>query len=230
VAGTGLRPLVEELWRKVKSLPEAGPLVEERPYVPPVVEKGRSEEEKFEYAEGEADEEAWEAVDEGEGGVQLGGVRDAASGRGRRGLINAAGDEVVLPEGVGVGGQKKKSKVKRTMIEPVVSKAKDKKRSTAKERKKLHEERVKKKLGSQAASPPAVETPADVELAAEVEAMKADDARKGKYYNRGKKKGEAAADPFYSEENQAVLRRSIQEANEGKFITKTLDELRAMEE
>jgi len=38
------------------------------------------------------------------------------------------------------------------------------------------------------------------------------------------------ADPFYSSTNMAVLRNSIQEANEGKFITKTLDELRAMEE
>ncbi|MGL4943026.1 MAG: type II toxin-antitoxin system RelB/DinJ family antitoxin [Thermoguttaceae bacterium] len=39
-----------------------------------------------------------------------------------------------------------------------------------------------------------------------------------------------AADPFYSETNMAVLRKSIQEVNEGKFVTKTLDELRAMEE
>jgi len=37
-------------------------------------------------------------------------------------------------------------------------------------------------------------------------------------------------DPFYSEENQAALRRSIQQLNEGKVITKTLDELGAMEE
>jgi len=39
-----------------------------------------------------------------------------------------------------------------------------------------------------------------------------------------------AADPFYGSTNMAVLRRSIQEADEGKFVTKTLDELRAMEE
>ena len=38
------------------------------------------------------------------------------------------------------------------------------------------------------------------------------------------------ADPFFSLTNIAVLRQSIQEANEGKFIVKTLDELRAMEE
>jgi len=38
------------------------------------------------------------------------------------------------------------------------------------------------------------------------------------------------ADPFYSSTNMAVLRKSIREANEGKFVIKTLDELRAMEE
>ena len=38
------------------------------------------------------------------------------------------------------------------------------------------------------------------------------------------------ADPFYSSANMAVLRQSIREANEGKFVIKTLDELRAMEE
>jgi DNA-damage-inducible protein J len=37
-------------------------------------------------------------------------------------------------------------------------------------------------------------------------------------------------DPFYSESNMAVLRESIQQANEGKFVTKTLEELRAMEQ
>jgi DNA-damage-inducible protein J len=38
------------------------------------------------------------------------------------------------------------------------------------------------------------------------------------------------ADPFYSANNMAVMRQSVQEANDGKFVTKTLDELRAMEE
>ena len=38
------------------------------------------------------------------------------------------------------------------------------------------------------------------------------------------------ADPFYGPSNMAVLRQSIQEANNGKFVTKTLDELQAMEE
>lgn len=36
-------------------------------------------------------------------------------------------------------------------------------------------------------------------------------------------------DPFYSAENQARLQKSIQEANEGKFVSKTMDELRTME-
>lgn len=36
-------------------------------------------------------------------------------------------------------------------------------------------------------------------------------------------------DPFYSEANMKVLRQSIQEAKEGKFVSKTLDELLAME-
>ncbi|MCL2504489.1 MAG: type II toxin-antitoxin system RelB/DinJ family antitoxin [Coriobacteriia bacterium] len=38
------------------------------------------------------------------------------------------------------------------------------------------------------------------------------------------------ADPFYSPTNMAVLRRSIKEADAGRFVTKTLDELQAMEE
>ena len=38
-----------------------------------------------------------------------------------------------------------------------------------------------------------------------------------------------SSDPFYSPENMSVLRKSLQEAREGKFVTKTLDELRAME-
>ena len=37
-------------------------------------------------------------------------------------------------------------------------------------------------------------------------------------------------DPFYNAPNMTVLRQSIQEANEGKFVAKTLDELYAMEE
>ena len=36
-------------------------------------------------------------------------------------------------------------------------------------------------------------------------------------------------DPFYSESNMAALKRSIGEAQEGRVVSKTLDELRAME-
>ena len=37
-------------------------------------------------------------------------------------------------------------------------------------------------------------------------------------------------DPFSSDSNMQALRKSIQEAESGKFVVKTLDELRAMEE
>ena len=37
-------------------------------------------------------------------------------------------------------------------------------------------------------------------------------------------------DPFYSPSNMEVLRQSIQEAHEGKFIAKSLADLRKMEE
>jgi len=36
-------------------------------------------------------------------------------------------------------------------------------------------------------------------------------------------------DPFYSKSNMNVLRESIKEADEGKFVTKTMEELKAME-
>ena len=38
------------------------------------------------------------------------------------------------------------------------------------------------------------------------------------------------SDPFYSSTNMEALRRSIQEANEGRFVIKTMDELRKLEE
>lgn len=41
---------------------------------------------------------------------------------------------------------------------------------------------------------------------------------------------ELRLDPFYSTENQAHLAKSAKEANEGKFVSKTMDELLAMEE
>ncbi|MCL2493983.1 MAG: type II toxin-antitoxin system RelB/DinJ family antitoxin [Clostridiales bacterium] len=37
------------------------------------------------------------------------------------------------------------------------------------------------------------------------------------------------ADPFYCSANMAALRQSIREADEGKYVTKTLAELRADE-
>lgn len=40
----------------------------------------------------------------------------------------------------------------------------------------------------------------------------------------------AKEDPFYSESNMRALRESIKQADEGKLITKTMDELRAMED
>ena len=36
-------------------------------------------------------------------------------------------------------------------------------------------------------------------------------------------------DPFYGDENMKVLRKSIQEANEGKLVPKTMEDLRSME-
>lgn len=41
---------------------------------------------------------------------------------------------------------------------------------------------------------------------------------------------EVTTDPFYNSSNMKVLRQSIREAEEGKVIRKTMDELRAMEE
>lgn len=40
---------------------------------------------------------------------------------------------------------------------------------------------------------------------------------------------EVSMDPFYSESNLAALDHSIQQLKEGKVITKTLEELEAME-
>ena len=39
-----------------------------------------------------------------------------------------------------------------------------------------------------------------------------------------------AADPFYNSSNMAALRQSMKEADEGKFVIKTLEELQAKEE
>ena len=46
---------------------------------------------------------------------------------------------------------------------------------------------------------------------------------------QGKIPFEISVDPFYSENNQKALKKSLQEAKEGKFISKTLDELQDLE-
>ena len=46
---------------------------------------------------------------------------------------------------------------------------------------------------------------------------------------QGKIPFEISVDPFFSDSNMQTLRRSIQEAESGKFVVKTMDELRAME-
>ncbi len=46
---------------------------------------------------------------------------------------------------------------------------------------------------------------------------------------RGQMPIELVQDPFYSESNQARLRHSIQQLDEGMTVTRTMDELRAME-
>lgn len=174
VAGTGLRPLLEQLWQKVEDSPESNPLIDERPYIPPAPKKIRPEDEMFQYIEGEADEEAWEPVE----------ADGAAIEPERSGFINAAGEELISPPHK---DNKKSTRAKRTLIEPVKPKVRGKggERITAAERKKAHESRLKKKLISAEPEPPVpTAADADAELAAEVEAMKADDGRKSKFYNR----------------------------------------------
>jgi hypothetical protein len=199
VAGQGLRPLLEQLWLQVDRQEVPEPLIEERPYVPPVEEKDRPEDEMFVFAEGEADEDAWEAVDE-----------EQELKPERSGFINAAGQEL---ESAPSKGSRKGNKTKRTTIDPVVTvqRGKGGPRTTAKVRKDAHASRVKKKveaLKGEAAAAAAVQPPVvvveekkksqgksytkpkaaplseDAELAAEIEAMKADDVRKGKFYTR----------------------------------------------
>ena len=43
-----------------------------------------------------------------------------------------------------------------------------------------------------------------------------------------KKALRAPADPFYSEQNMAQLRKSAQQVKEGKIITKTMEDLEAI--
>ena len=46
---------------------------------------------------------------------------------------------------------------------------------------------------------------------------------------QGKIPFEISVDPFFSESNMRALRRSVEEAENGRFVVKTMDELRAME-
>ena len=172
VAGTGLRPLLEALWQRVKNAPPGEPLVEERPYLPPEEPKERSDEEKFAYVDGAADEEAWEPVD-GENAIE------PVPGD----FVDAQGETV---EGPKPTGRKAERKRKRMMLEP--KPAAKKGRRVAKDRLKAHESRVKKLKGQGIEPPAPAPAPAapDAELAAEIAAMKADDQRKGKFYNRHK--------------------------------------------
>jgi hypothetical protein len=73
------------------------------------------------------------------------------------------------------------------LIQPVQSKVRGKggTRSTAKERRKAHDERLKRKLAPATVKAPLPVEP-DADLAAEIAAMKGDDVRKGKFYNRRK--------------------------------------------
>jgi small GTP-binding protein len=198
VAGTGMRPLLEALWQRVKVAPEAAPFVVERPYVPPAGAKPRAEEEVFAYVEGDADEEAWEPVD-GEGAALEPAADDGPANPPRevrqgklkapklaamgKGFIDALGGKVVPPRKT----RKLADKIKRTRIEPVEQSGGQRDRRSAKERKAAHDAKVRRKKAAKAPPPPPpAPVKPDAALAAEIAAIKADDARKGKYYTRRK--------------------------------------------
>jgi len=210
VAGTGLRPMLEALWQLVKNTPEALPMVKERPYVPPVVvPKARTENEMFKVVEAAANEGDWEPVDGDDAALiptddddlpvrgTAGSTKRAKYRRGNKGAalaaarkkpyINAQGDEVLPMK----KERKKAEKLRRTLIEPK-QKAKGRaERRSAKERKADHDAKLAKRKGKLAATlPPAPPPPAPAEpdptLAAEIAAIKADDARKSKFYGRKK--------------------------------------------
>jgi GTP-binding protein len=174
VSGTGLRPLLEALWQQVQKAPASGPLIEERPYIPPEKKNARTDEEMFQYVEADPEESDWVAVD----GEETALIPDHS------GFINAAGEEVPKPKKAPTRRELRKNK--RKTIEPVKPKIRGKggERITAKERLHAHESRIKAKI-TPPAPEPAPPTP-DPELAAEIKAIKADDKRKGKFYNRKK--------------------------------------------
>jgi hypothetical protein len=185
VSGTGLRPLLEALWQQVKVAPESMPLVVDRPYVPPAVTKKRDEKEMFTYVETEAAADDWEPVD-GDDTTALEPIDDSV--KDTIGFINAGGEKVASPK-----PRKKAEKVKRTLIEPVHVGRKSRGRKPARVRKMEHDAKVKlRKAMDNTSEPEAPEVEvdpaptADPALAAEIAAIKADDARKSKYYNRRK--------------------------------------------
>jgi len=213
VAGTGMRPLLEALWQRVKVAPEAQPFIAERPYLPTEKPKTRSDKDMFAYVEGAADEAAWEPVDGADeslaavGDEELldtprptrrgnarpdtlarrGNARPVAQPDKGQGFIDAQGDKIVPPRKT----RKLSDKTKRTMIEPVEQSGAKRDRRSAKERKAAHDAKVRRKKAAKAAllaPPPAApaQVAPDTVLAAEIEAIKADDARKGKYYHRRK--------------------------------------------
>jgi GTP-binding protein len=209
VAGTGMRPLLEALWQAAKNAPEAAPFVEDRPYVPPAAAPQRSAEEMFAYTEADADEEAWEPVDtEAEALEPVGDDEDELPSPKPRGtrisdekpplpptlengmedrrkiFVNAKGDPVKLAKKPMRGAS---HKVKRTMIEPVqpaTPGALGKKRKFAKQRKSAHDEKIRRKKAAKAQTPAELPPQVDAELAKEIAAIKADDVRKSRYYNR----------------------------------------------
>jgi GTPase len=175
VAGSGLRPLLEAVWQQAKNAPESAPLVEDRPYVPPTQAKQRSEAEMFPVADGEADESAWVPVDgDLEALVPLADDKPDV-------FIDATGAKAAGPK----EHKKAAQRTPRTRIEPVHAGKKSKGRRTAKQRKAVHDAKLRK----QKTPPRGESTPAELDaaLAAEIAAIKADDARKGIYYNRKKR-------------------------------------------
>jgi len=158
VTGTGLRPLLEALWTLVKRTPEPVPFKETAHITPPQkVEQPR--EDQFVYVEAPADEGDWEEVE----------VTDEPS--------KAAGGRKAKSD-----PKKTKRKTKdgeRTMLTPKSIRKPARDRRTASERKK-GERKLVDELNAKKAAPVV-----DAELAKEIAAIKADDVRKSKYYNRG---------------------------------------------
>jgi GTP-binding protein len=183
VAGSGLRPLLEAIWQQVQRTPPAEPFLEKAPVLVPLRKAEEGPEIVYEAAESNPDD--WEA-DEGELELDPGEESIATRAKGKK-SSRAVSIESDDARGTDSGERQrprhvgKKKKKARTMIEAPQfgSPSSKKKRVTAATRKAAHKARVMPQ-------PSAPEPSADAELAAEIAAMKADDQRKGKYYNRKK--------------------------------------------